>query len=369
MRDIRELLELVVNRDASDLHLKVGSPPILRIHGKLVPLDEDRLGDKDTCRYMEAILDEQQRERFFERMEYDLAYSIPGLGRFRTNLFFQRGCISIVMRRIKTEIPSFEELNLPPIIRSIAEFRRGLVLVTGTTGSGKSTTLAAIIEHINRTRSEHIVTIEDPIEYLHEDKLSIINQRELNIDTQSFAEALKHVLRQDPDVILIGEMRDIDTFMASMSASETGHLVFSTLHTTNAMQTIDRIVDLFPSTQQAQVRSQLALNLKAVVCQRLLPRKDGKGRVPACEVMLINPAIRKLIKDNLIVKIPNAIQQGREEGMQTFNDSLKYLVDKGLISQEEALAVSDNPEELAMNLQGIYLSTSTGGGILSGRGG
>jgi len=361
MLDLKSLLELAITKDASDLHLKVGAPPYLRIDGELVPQLDYKLTDEQTEAFLDDILSPRQRKIFDEKSEIDLAYSVKGLGRFRTNIFRQRGSVGIVMRRIKSKIPDFEELNLPDVLKRIAEFRRGFVLVTGTTGSGKSTTLAATIEYINERRRVHIMTLEDPIEYLHSDKKAIINQREVTIDTRSFKSALKTLMRQDPDVILIGEMRDMDTFQAAISASETGHLVFSTLHTSDAMQTIDRIIDLFPPHQHDQVRSQLSLNLKAVVCQRLLPRADREGRVPAVEVMLINPTIRKLIKENRIAQIPSGIQAGRRDGMQTFNDSLKGLVEHGLVTEEEAMLASDSPEELAMNLQGVYLDQSRGG--------
>jgi len=361
MLDLKSLLELAITKDASDLHLKVGSPPYLRIDGDLVPQLDYKLTDEQTEAFLDDVLNPRQRKIFDEKSEIDLAYSVKGLGRFRTNVFRQRGSVGIVMRRIKSNIPDFEELNLPEVLKRIAEFRRGFVLVTGTTGSGKSTTLAATIEYINERRRVHIMTLEDPIEYLHSDKKAIINQREVTIDTNTFKSALKTLMRQDPDVILIGEMRDMETFQAAISASETGHLVFSTLHTSDAMQTIDRIIDLFPPHQHDQVRSQLSLNLKAVVCQRLLPRADREGRVPAVEVMLISPTIRKLIKENRIAQIPSGIQAGRRDGMQTFNDSLKGLVEHGLVTEEEAMLSSDNPEELAMNLQGVYLDQSRGG--------
>ncbi len=360
MIHIDELLDVMVSRGASDLHVKAGSPPYVRVDGTLDAISEERLTDEDTKRFIESILDEEQAKRFRDQKEIDLSYGVRGLGRFRTNIFHQRGSIAMVMRRISSKILKIGELQLPPIINEICEIRRGLVLVTGTTGSGKSTTLAAMVDYINEKRSVHIVTLEDPIEYLHTDKKSVINQREIYIDTDDFKIALKSMMRQDPDVILIGEMRDAETFQAAVSAAETGHLVFSTLHTTNAMQTIDRIIDLFPANQQDQVRSQLALQLKAVICQRLLPKKDGEGRVPAVEIMLADPAMRKLIKDNEITRIPMAILNGREQGMQTFNDSLKFLFEQELVTKEEALAQSDNPDELNMLMQGIYLSVSRG---------
>jgi len=269
------------------------------------------------------------------------------------------------MRRIKTKILNFDQLNLPKATYRFAQFQRGMVLVTGTTGSGKSTTLASIVDFINDNRRCHVVTIEDPIEFVHTDRKAIINQREISIDTQDFSSALKSVMRQDPDVIMIGEMRDLETFMACISAAETGHLVFSTLHTSNVLQTVDRIIDLFPTNQHDQVRSALALNLKAIMCMRLLPRADGVGRVPACEILFNTPTVRTLIKENRIAQLEMAIQQGREEGMQGFNDSLNDLIKARLIALDVGLEISENPEELQMMLQGIRLSAKRGG-ILGG---
>jgi twitching motility protein PilT len=358
---MNELLDLTIQEEASDLHLKVGSPPYLRVDGQLVAQGDEKVTEQHAEAFVNEILNERQKKKFQETMEIDLAYSVKGKGRFRTNIFRQRGAVGIVMRRIKSYIPDFEELHLPDVLKKIAMMPRGFVLVTGTTGSGKSTSLAAMIEYINERKCVHIMTLEDPIEYLHTDKKAIINQREVTIDTETFRGALKTVMRQDPDVILIGEMRDIETFQAAISATETGHLVFSTLHTSDAMQTIDRIIDLFPPDQHDQVRSQLSLNLRAVISQRLLPRGDQEGRVPAVEVMMITPAIRKLIKENRIAQIPKAIQASRDEGNQTFNDSLKDLVMYGYVTEEEAMLASDQPEELAMNLQGVYLDQSRGG--------
>ncbi len=329
--------------------------------GEITPQEGDPLHLEDIQKILEFILTEEQLRTFYRRGELDLAFTEKGVGRFRVNVFRQRGTISLVMRRIKTKILTFEQLHLPPAVVRFAKMNRGLVLITGTTGSGKSTTLAAIIEYINEYRRCHVVTIEDPIEYLHTDKKAVINQREIGIDTQDFSSALRAVMRQDPDVILIGEMRDIETFQAAISAAETGHLVFSTLHTTNAMQTVDRIIDLYPSNQHDQVRSALSLNLRAIMCMRLLPRADGVGRVPACEILFNTPAVRKLIKENRIAQIEAAIQQGREDGMQTFNDSLYDLIKKNLITLETGLDISDNPEELNMMLQGIRLSSQRGG--------
>ncbi len=357
---LEQLLHAAVERNASDVHIKMESVPFFRVDGEMIPRKRS-LSKNDVLEMVEEMLDGRQQNELEERGEVDLAFSTPELGRFRVNVFKQRGNVSVVMRRIKDEIPDFESLHLPYAVERFAEMQRGLVLITGTTGSGKSTTLASIVNRINRQRKCHIVTIEDPIEFTHVDDKAVVNQREISIDTTSFSSALKAVMRQDPDVILVGEMRDLDTFQAAISAAETGHLVFSTLHTTNAMQTIDRIVDLFPSNQQDQIRSQLSLNLKAVMCQRLLPRVAGKGRVPACEVLMVSPAVRKLIKDNRIERIPMAIQQGRDEGMQGFNDSLYGLLKARLISPEVAEEASDNPAELSLMLQGIQLNQMRGG--------
>ncbi len=362
MRDqLTKLLQRAVQKDASDIHLKTASQPYLRIDGEITPTGLDPLPKETIDAFLDIILTEDQKKYFARRGEVDLSYTEKGVGRFRVNVFRQRGTISIVMRRIKTKILNFEQLHLPPVTVRFATMYRGLILITGTTGSGKSTTLASIVDYINDNRRCHVVTIEDPIEYVHTDRKAIINQREISIDTQDFSSALKSVMRQDPDVILIGEMRDLETFMAAIAAAETGHLVFSTLHTTNVLQTVDRIIDLFPSNQHDQVRSALAINLRAIMAMRLLPRADGIGRVPACEVMFNTPAVRMLIKENRIAQLQTAIQQGREEGMQSFNDSLHDLIKAGLITLETGLEVSDNPEDLQMMLQGIRLSSKRGG--------
>ncbi len=356
-----KLLQRAIQKDASDIHLKVGSPPFYRLDGYIEPQEYPPLRDEDMNLFLSILLSEEQKKYFFKKGEIDLAFTERGVGRFRVNVFRQRGAVSIVMRRIKSKMLNFEQLHLPLAVQRLTEMVRGLVLITGTTGSGKSTTLASIIDAINERRKCHIVTVEDPIEFVHSDKKSVINQREITIDTQDFVTALKAVMRQDPDVILIGEMRDLETFMAAMSAAETGHLVFSTLHTTNVMQTIDRIVDLFPSNQHDQVRSQLSLNLQAIMCMRLLPRADGSGRVPAIELMFANPVVRKLIRENRPTQLQMAIQQGRDDGMQSFNDSLYSLTKAKLITLEEAMMVSENPEELNMMLQGIRLNSQRGG--------
>jgi twitching motility protein PilT len=367
MRLLDKLLARAIEKGASDIHIKTDAPPYFRIDGELRPRKSEPITEALLGEILDALLDERQKAIFADKGQVDLAYVDPDMGRFRVNVFRQRGRVSVVMRRINSVIPGFEELHLPKAADHFANLYRGLVLITGTTGSGKSTSLAAIIDYINRSRNCHIVTLEDPIEYTHSDRKSVINQREIGIDTDDFSTALKAVMRQDPDVILVGEMRDLETFQAAVSASETGHLVFSTLHTTNVMQTIDRIVDLFPSNQQDQVRSQLALNLKGIMCQRLLPRVGGKGRVPACEVLLVTPAVSKLIKENRVARLPLAIQQGRDDGMQSFNESLHALLKEKLIARETALQVSDNPAELELMLQGIALDHMRGG--LLGEGG
>ncbi|HOZ46751.1 MAG TPA: type IV pilus twitching motility protein PilT [Candidatus Hydrogenedentes bacterium] len=359
--DFVRLLQRAAQKDASDIHIKVNSVPFFRVDGLVEPQEGKPLTPDVVQGYLEDLLNEGQMRYFQKTGEVDLAFTEKGVGRFRVNIFRQRGSVSIVLRRIKSKILSFEQLLLPYAVQRFAEMQRGLVLVTGTTGSGKSTTLASIIDYINSTRKCHVVTIEDPIEYVHYDRMAVISQREVTIDTQDFTTALRSVMRQDPDVILIGEMRDVETFQAAISASETGHLVFSTLHTTNSVQTIDRIIDLFPSTQQDQIRSQLAINLRAMMCMRLIARADGVGRVPACEVMFATPGVQSLIRENRIKMVETAIRQGREEGMQTFNDSLHGLIKAKLISLEEGLRWSDNPEELRMMLQGIRLSSKEGG--------
>lgn len=363
MATFEAILAHAVKHGASDIHLTVGSPPACRIDGKIRFFGGDGkdLTPDDTLAFVDEILNEEQKEKFMELGDSDVAHSVPGLGRFRVNILRQRGSVGIIMRHVKGKILPFEDLHLPDTLKDISEMRRGLVLVTGTTGSGKSTSLASIIDFINRRRHEHIVTLEDPIEFLHTNKKSIVTQREILIDTKDFFVALRAAMREDPDVILIGEMRDAETFGAAISAAETGHLVFSTLHTTNAMLTIDRILDLFPSSQHDQIRSQVSLQLRACIAQRLLPAAEGEGRIPAVEVMFNSPAIAQLIRENLLKQIPTAIAAGKEDGMQSFNMSLVGLVNEKLVTKEEALLASDNPEELDMNLKGIYLSGSKGG--------
>lgn len=361
MIPFQQILTHAVKSGASDIHLTVGSPPAIRISGTIEFIGDESLSPRDTLGFVDEVLNPKQKEQFLKTGDFDVAHSISGLGRFRVNILRQRGSVGMVLRHVRGKILNFDELNLPVALEKISDMRRGLVLVTGTTSSGKSTTLAAVIDRINRTRSEHIVTLEDPIEFLHRNIKAIVTQREILLDTLDFHTALRAAMREDPDVILIGEMRDRETFAAAMAAAETGHMVFSTLHTTNVMLTMDRILDMFPADQHEQIRSQLALQLRAVVSQRLLKRADGQGRIPAVEVMLNTPAIAQLMRDNMLKQIPNAIAGGKEEGMQTFNMCLVELCRKGFISKEEAMYSSDNPEELNMNLQGIYLSQGRGG--------
>jgi twitching motility protein PilT len=359
--NLEQILGYAVKNQASDVHLTVNSPPAVRIDGVIRFIGEKTLRPNHTEAFCREILGENRWDDFDQKGDADLSLGISGLGRFRVNCLRQRGSYAVVLRHVKGKILDFDSLNLPDTMETIANLRRGLVLVTGTTGSGKSTTLASVIDRINEERHQHIVTLEDPIEFLHSNKNSIITQREIGLDTNDFHTALRAVMREDPDVILIGEMRDAETFQAAISAAETGHLVFSTLHTTNAMMTIDRIQDLFPSNQQEQIRSQLSLQLRGCVAQRLLIASDGKGRIPAVEVMFNTPAIAALIRENTLKQIPNAIAAGREEGMQSFNHSLVDLVRRRLVTEEEARWASDNPEELKMNLQGIFLSSGRGG--------
>jgi twitching motility protein PilT len=342
---IKDLLEEMVKRGASDLHITVGTSPCIRIDGDLQRLPYEPLTPDMAKRMAYSIMTERQRQRFEEEWECDLSFGIEGLARFRVNIFLQRGNVAIAIRVIPVKIRTFEELLMPPVIAQLSEFPHGLVLVTGPTGSGKSTTLASLIDKINRERHEHILTVEDPIEFVHSHKNCIINQREDGADTMSFARALKYALREDPDCVLIGEMRDLDTVEAALTISETGHLAFATLHTNSCAETINRVIDIFPSTQQQQVRVQLSFVLRAVVTQALLPRIGG-GRVPALEVMVITPAIRALIREDKIHQIYSALQAGGKFGMQTMNQSLCDLYLKRMITIEEAMNRSPEPQEL-----------------------
>lgn len=357
---VNDLLQIAVDAGASDLHLKVGGFPMMRVRGVLVPAsDIKRLDREDMVAVAAAVLPTGVRERFEERHDVDLAYSAPGLGRFRCNAFQQRGTIGMIFRVIPMRIATIEELALPPVLKRIAAEERGLVLVTGTTGSGKSTTLAAMIDDINASRTAHVMTIEDPIEYLHKDNRSIVNQREIGLDTDSFSNALRSALRQDPDVILVGEMRDFETIQTALLAAETGHLVFSTLHTLDATETINRIIAVFPPHQQKQIRLQLASVLKAVISQRLIPRVDGKGRVPAVEVLISTPFIRDCIVDKEKTHlIHGAIAQGTSQyGMQTFDQSIFGLFEQHLISYDEALRWASNIDEFKLRTQGIQTTS------------
>jgi twitching motility protein PilT len=353
---VNDFLKIAVDAGASDLHLKVGSFPMMRVRGGLTPAsDVKKLDHEDVVAMSAAVMSTSQRQKFKETQEVDLAYSVPGLGRFRCNIFQQRGTVGIVLRVIPMKIRTIDELGLPTVLKRIAEEERGLVLVTGTTGSGKSTTLAAMIDHINNTRSAHVMTVEDPIEFLHRDNMSMVNQREVAVDTRSFAQALRSALRQDPDVILVGEMRDFETIETGLLAAETGHLVFSTLHTLDATETINRIISVFPPHQQKQIRLQLASVLKAVVSQRLMPKADGQGRAPAVEVMVSTAFIRDGIVDKEKTHlIHGAIAAGTSQyGMQTFDQSIFGLFKQGLVSYEEALRWASNVDEFKLKVQGI----------------
>lgn len=357
---INDLLKIAAERRASDLHIKVGSHPVIRVDGELIPLVElKRLMPEDTIAMAFSIMSARQKEKFKNNYEIDVAYSVPGLGRFRCNIFQQRGTVGLVLRVIPVKILSIRELMLPIVIERICDEQRGLILCTGTTGSGKSTTLAAMIDYINAHRTEHIMTVEDPIEFLHRDKKSIVNQREVEVDTKSFSQALRSALRQDPDVILVGEMRDYETIETALTAAETGHLVLSTLHTMDATETVNRIISVFPPHQQKQIRLQLAAVLKAIISLRLLPRADGLGRVPAVEVLISTNYIRDCIENKEKTKlIKEAVSQGTSQyGMQTFDQSIYTLYRNGLITLDEALRRASNPDEFKLKIQGIQ-STS-----------
>lgn len=342
---IEDLLHLMVERGASDLHLKTGSAPMIRVDGELTPASYEIMTPDTVRRMIESILSDEQKAKFVADKELDLAYSIPGLSRFRVNVYLQRGTWGSAIRVIPSRPFTVDELKLPPISKDLAMKPRGLVLVTGPTGSGKSTTLAAMINHINENRRCHIVTVEDPIEFLHKDKNSVVSQREVGQDTHTFSMALRHVLRQDPDVILIGEMRDLETTSIAITAAETGHFVLATLHTNSAPATVDRVIDIFPPHQQQQIRMQLSVTLEGILCQTLIPKAKGSGRVMAMEIMPVTPAIRNIIREGKTHQIPNAIQAGGQMGMVSLDMSLRNLYLQGLITYEDALSKASSPDE------------------------
>jgi twitching motility protein PilT len=360
--ELNEILQAGLQVGSSDVHLKAGLPPMFRIDGSLAPQkDAKRLAPEDIVKMAFSVMNDYQKEKFRQAYELDLAYGVPGLGRFRVNVFQQRGTVGMVLRSIPFKILSIEQLMLPKTLEKIAGEQRGLILVTGTTGSGKSTTLAAMIDHINASETCHIMTVEDPIEFLIRDKKSIVNQREVGVDTLSFGGALKSALRQDPDVILVGEMRDLETIETALTAAETGHLVLSTLHTLDATETINRIISAFPPHQQKQVRLQLGSVLRAVISQRLVPRADGKGRVAAVEILNVTSRVREMIEDKDRTKeLPTAIAQGHQSyGMQSFDQSLMQLLKKQLITYEEALRQSTNPDDFALRVSGISATSDS----------
>ena len=345
---LSELLKRMVDSGGSDLHITTNSPPRIRVHGELKPCEDLAvMGPADTKQLAYSILTDAQKHRFEENLELDFSFGIKNIARFRGNLFNQRGAVAGVFRVIPFEIKSFDQLGLAQVVRKLCEKPRGLILVTGPTGSGKSTTLATMLNMINETRSEHLITIEDPIEFIHPHKKCLVNQREVHSDTHSFANSLRAALREDPDVVLIGEMRDLETIESALRIAETGHLTFGTLHTNSASSTINRIIDVFPSHQQSQIRAQLSLVLEGIMCQALLPRADGKGRAMAMEILVPNAAIRNLIREDKIHQIYSAMQSGQDKfGMQTFNQALHALYQQRLITLENAMARSSNPEEL-----------------------
>ena len=347
MANMHQLLKGMIEQQASDLHISTGSPPQIRVDGKMQVVSGSKLSSAETKQLCYSVLTDAQKRRFEEENELDLSFGVKGLSRFRANIFVQRGAVAGAFRAIPFEIKSFSDLGLPPVVRNLSKKPRGLILVTGPTGSGKSTTLAAIIDAINSERSEHIITIEDPIEYLHHHKKCLVNQREVGADTQSFKKALKYILRQDPDVVLLGELRDIETIEAALTIAETGHLCFATLHTNSCVQTMNRIIDVFPTNQQAQVRTQLSFVLEGVLSQALMPMANGKGRCMALEVMVPNPAIRNLIREDKVHQIYSQMQIGQDKfGMQTMNQSLFLLAHGRQITQEDAMARSHDLDEL-----------------------
>lgn len=352
--DVTELLRYTVEMGASDLHLKAGNVPFIRVDGELRPGSFPALSPTDTDAMAQALMPEHKAREFAATSEADFGYTLAGVGRFRVNVYRQRGTVGLAIRRVRSEVPTFEELLLPPVIQQLADATRGLVLLTGPTGTGKTTTIASMIGYINRSRRSHIVTVEDPIEVVHEDDLSIIEQREIGLDTESYAAALRHVIRQDPDVIFIGEIRDPESALSGIQAAETGHLVISTMHTIDATETINRLLDLFPPQQQREVRSSFAGALKGIVCQRLVPRVDGKGRVPAVEVLVATGRVYdRIIDPEATVDIHDIIAEGEYYGMQTFDQALVKLVKDGLVTEEDARRFSSNPHDFNLALRGV----------------
>ncbi|MDD2710330.1 MAG: PilT/PilU family type 4a pilus ATPase [Verrucomicrobiae bacterium] len=354
---LNSILRYAVNVGASDIHLKAGHPPILRVSSQLVNIEMDAPTDTDMISIAEAIIPEFLRDRFRCEHEADFSYFTPGVGRFRTNVYMQRGQINFAMRYVKSTIPDFSALRLPEVLKKIAMNERGIIFVAGATGSGKSTTLACMLEYVNNHDRCHIITMEDPIEFVFEDKQCTIDQREVGLDTISFQNALKTVLRQDPDIIMIGEMRDAESFSSALTAAETGHLVMTTVHANDAAQTILRVLDFFPQEERDPIRRSLATTLCAIICQRLIPGKNG-GAVPAIEILINSPITRKLLEENKLDKIHSAIETGKDDGMQTFNHSIYRLIKDNLISEEDGLTKASNPDQLKMNLKGIFLDES-----------
>jgi twitching motility protein PilT len=353
--NIRSVLEKMIAARASDLHLKAGTPPVVRVDGMLYTLDEPAPTASELREVSNQLLNEEQRVYFSSHSEIDFAFGVSGLARFRANVFMQRGTPALALRHVPVEVPTFEDLGLPPAVRELAFSQRGLILVTGRTGSGKSTTLAAMIDTINRTTTRNVITVEDPIEFLHRDRLSFVHQREVGLDTQSFHEGLRYVLRQDPDIILIGEIRNLETMSTALMAADTGHLVMSTLHTTDVVQSIQRIISFYPPHQHDEIRMSLASNLRAVVSQRLIPRRDGAGRIPSVEVMVSTPTIREYIQHpDKLPLLHSVVAEGvTQYGMQTFDQSVLALLRDGIITEEEALKNCNNPNELQLKLKGI----------------
>ncbi len=353
--NLRICLEKMIAARASDLHLKVGTPPVARVDGVLYTLDEAPPTSQELRELVDQLLNDEQRLYFSTHFEIDFAFGVSGLARFRANIFMQRGTPALALRHVPVEVPAIEDLMLPDVVRDLAFSQRGLVLVTGRTGSGKSTTLAAMIDSINKTTTRNIITVEDPIEFLHRDRMSFIHQREVALDTRSFHDGLKYVLRQDPDIILVGEIRDLETMSTALMAADTGHLVLSTLHTTDVVQTIQRIISFYPPHQRDELRLSISSNLQAVISQRLIPRKDGAGRVPACEVMVSTPTVREyMMNADKIPLLHQIVAEGMSQyGMQSFDQSVMTLLREGLISEEDALKNCNNPNELALKLKGI----------------